>query len=170
MEIWDLYNRAGEKTGETHIRGQQVPKDRYHMVIHFWVVNSEGHFLTQQRSNKTESKQGLWANTGGSATTGETSLEAMKREVEEEIGYKIPDDAKLKVLKRFWRDVYFTDVWILEADVPLNEFNPGEEVSQVIYRSQAEIEEMVKQKSFWDFGEEYFGVLFEAYGTVTPKQ
>lgn len=167
MEVWDLYNRSGEVTGETHIRGNTVPKDRYHLVIHFWIINSEGKFLVQQRSHKTESKQGMWANTGGSATKGESSLEAMKREVEEELGYVIPAHAKPRVLKRFWRSVYFTDVWVLEADVTDADLALGEEVAQVTYKTQAEIEAMVQAGTFWDFGTEYFEALFGEYGTGT---
>ena len=32
MELWDLYTRDRMPTDETHIRGEKLPPDRYHLV------------------------------------------------------------------------------------------------------------------------------------------
>ena len=38
MEIWDLYDEQGQKTGETweRSRAREIPQGRYHKEIRFW--------------------------------------------------------------------------------------------------------------------------------------
>ena len=31
-ELWDLYTEDREKSGETLVRGQEIPEGRYHLV------------------------------------------------------------------------------------------------------------------------------------------
>ena len=50
MELWDLYTRDRHLTGETHIRGEKLPPDRYHLVVHVWIRNSKGEWLISQRA------------------------------------------------------------------------------------------------------------------------
>lgn len=33
-EIWDLYNENRELLGKDHVRGEQLPIDGYHLVVH----------------------------------------------------------------------------------------------------------------------------------------
>lgn len=40
MEIWDLYDKHRNLTGETMVRGEPVPQDRYHLVVHICIFNS----------------------------------------------------------------------------------------------------------------------------------
>jgi hypothetical protein len=44
-EIWDLYNENRELLGKDHIRGEQLPIDGYHLVVHVWIRNSKGQYL-----------------------------------------------------------------------------------------------------------------------------
>ena len=86
MELWDLYTENRVKTGETHVRGNPLPKDRYHLVVNVWIKNSEGKYLISRRS-KTRPKNPLMFETvGGAALKGENSIEAAIREVKEELG------------------------------------------------------------------------------------
>ena len=45
MEVWDLYTEGRIKTGETHLRGTALPKNRFHLVVHVWIVNAKGEYL-----------------------------------------------------------------------------------------------------------------------------
>ena len=53
MEIWDLYNREGEKTGQTWERTfegyKQIPEGCYHMVVDILVQHVDGSFLLTKR-------------------------------------------------------------------------------------------------------------------------
>jgi hypothetical protein len=37
MEIWDILDINGNKTGKTKIRGHKLNKSEYHLVIHVWI-------------------------------------------------------------------------------------------------------------------------------------
>ena len=49
MEIWDLYDENRNIIGE-HIRGNELPDNGYHLVVHVWIKNSNGQFIISQRS------------------------------------------------------------------------------------------------------------------------
>ncbi|MCH4889468.1 NUDIX domain-containing protein [Acidaminobacter sp. JC074] len=159
MELWDLYNIEGEKTGQTHIRGDQVPKDRYHLVVHIVIKNSNGDFLIQKRSDNKESAPGQWAFTGGSATSGETSLSAALRELEEETGIKLEN---LKFRKRLIGHTYFADIWFgyHDVDVETLEFQV-EEVSALDFQSVDTIKQMIKDGTFHSYEDEYLNEVFK---------
>jgi 8-oxo-dGTP pyrophosphatase MutT (NUDIX family) len=159
MEIWDLYTKNGEKTGQTIERGKTLPENTFHLVVHFWIKNSAGHFLLQKRSEKASSQQHLWANTGGSALSGETSWQALARETREEIGYKIPLK-EVKRIRRYIENDSLIDVYLLEKDVLPNECEIGEEVAAIKYASQNEIEQMRENGQFWELADDYFDVIF----------
>ena len=50
VEIWDLYDAQGEKTGKTMIRGEAIPVGFYHIGVHIWPMNDKGELLIQRRS------------------------------------------------------------------------------------------------------------------------
>lgn len=87
MEVWELLDKEGNKTGETFVRGNTMPEGRYHLGADVWIVNSEGKFLIQKRSPLKKNEPNVWAMTGGSVIAGENSLEAIQREVAEELGF-----------------------------------------------------------------------------------
>ena len=57
MEIWDLYDEQGNKTGETweRSRAKEIPEGRYHIVCDILIRHQDGSFLLTFR--KTVSKQ-----------------------------------------------------------------------------------------------------------------
>lgn len=50
MKKWDLYTKYREKTGEEHIRGEEIPEGLYHLVVHVWIRNSRGEYLLSRRA------------------------------------------------------------------------------------------------------------------------
>ena len=50
MEIWDLYDEKCNLLNKTHIRGEELPDNGYHLVVHVWIRNQEGKFLISQRA------------------------------------------------------------------------------------------------------------------------
>ncbi len=162
MELWDLYNKDGQLTNETVVRGQTLPPNRYHLVIHFWIRNSKGEYFIQKRSNKVTSKVGIWAFTGGSVLKGENSLQGLQREVQEEIGYTLNPE-EVKKIYQYYGNNYKVDVYVLQKDVPLNAFYLGDEVEEITYATPTQITQLQKQGKFWDLDDTYMKTLFGVY-------
>ena len=85
-EIWDLYDENRELLGKDHVRGEQLPIDGYHLVVHVWIRNSKGEYLISQRSANRPTFPLMWECVGGSVVKGEDSLQGAIREVKEEVG------------------------------------------------------------------------------------
>ncbi len=91
MEIWDLYDEQGNKTGETweRSRAQEIPKGRYHIVCDVLIRHRNGDFLLTLRDSQKESYPGCWeASAVGSALAGEAPEEGARREMLEETGLR----------------------------------------------------------------------------------
>ncbi len=89
MEIWDLYDEQGRKTGETweRSRAREIPEGRYHLVCDILIRHQDGEFLLTLRDPAKDIYPGcLEASAGGSALAGETPEEAARREMREETG------------------------------------------------------------------------------------
>ena len=89
MEIWDLYDEQGRKTGETweRSRAREIPDGRYHIVCDILIRHRDGDFLLTRRDPNKEVYPGcLEASAGGSALAGETPEQAARREMLEETG------------------------------------------------------------------------------------
>ena len=89
MEIWDLYDERGNKTGETweRSRAREIPEGRYHIVCDILIRHEDGAFLLTFRDPRKDIYPGCWeASAGGSALAGETPEEAARREMQEETG------------------------------------------------------------------------------------
>ena len=89
MEIWDLYDENGNKTGETweRSRAKEIPEGRYHIVCDILIRHLDGEFLLTLRDPEKDIYPGcLEASAGGSALSGETPEEAACREMLEETG------------------------------------------------------------------------------------
>ena len=52
MEVRDLYDKDRNLTGETILKGEQIPENRYIIVMLIFIQNSEGKFLIQKRSKQ----------------------------------------------------------------------------------------------------------------------
>lgn len=90
-EIWDLYDRDGNLTGETFERHfgnfKDIPDGRYHLVVDLLVLHSDGTYLLTKRSEEKDWYPGYWeASAGGAAVKGEEPLDAAYRELTEETG------------------------------------------------------------------------------------
>ena len=73
MEIWDLYDEHGNRTGETWERSRMMamPEGRYHLVCDILIRHGDGTFLLTLRDSRKEMYPGCWeASAGGAALAG----------------------------------------------------------------------------------------------------
>lgn len=115
METWDILDEDGNVTGKTMQKGDSIvwQKGIYHQGVDVWIINSENKILIQRRSSQKEWEPNVWGMTGGSVIKGEGSVEALKREVLEELGIKL-DASKLTKIHHYrtgnvWLDVYIAN-------------------------------------------------------------
>ena len=125
-ELWDIYDAAGNKTGRVQRRGEPLQDGDWHLCVHVWVQNSRGEYLLTLRA-PGKPAAGLWECTGGSAISGESSLDAALREVREETGLRL-DPEKGQLLFRMSKDHYHCDVWRFQQNFDLEDvvLQPGE--------------------------------------------
>ncbi len=161
MEIWDIMNEDGVITGKTAVRGRTVlGRGEYHLVVHIWVISSDGNFLIQRRSEKRRLMPGEWAATGGSAISGESSSRAAARELSEELGIKAPKGS-LKFMGRLRRRNSFLDIWFIKCDADISRLRlQKSEVAEVKWVTPDELKIMIEQKSYHNYGREYFKAIF----------
>ena len=159
MERRDLYDSERNLTGETVLKGEETPKGRYIIVVLVFIQNSEGKFLIQKRS---ERKNGKYATTGGHPKSGESSIQGILTEVEEEIGLKLkPDDLQLYYSGKSEKERVFWDDYYIKMDIEdIKKLKlQKEEVEDVEWLSESEIIQLMEQNKFFKNDYEEFEIL-----------
>ena len=126
MEYNDIYDAQRKLTGRTHRRGTRWKKGEYGLVVCVWVYDGKGNLLLTRRAPE-KSFAGTWENSGGAAQAGETSLQAITRELFEETGICAqPEEFELLSSGRDKNAFY--DFYCLKREVPLEQIVllPGE--------------------------------------------
>jgi 8-oxo-dGTP pyrophosphatase MutT (NUDIX family) len=119
MEYWDLYTKDRKKLNKLHKRGEPLNIGEYHIFVFAWIINKNNEILIIQRHpNKTFPYK--WDCVGGAVLAGEESIDAILREVEEEIGIKISKENG-KLIKSDVLDDFIGDVYIFKEDINIEE-------------------------------------------------
>ena len=126
MELNDIYDKDRRLTGRTHRRGTPWRKGEYGLVVCVWVYDGEGKLLLTRRAPE-KSFAGTWENSGGAAQAGETSLQAITRELREETGIRA-EPAEFELLDSGRDKNAHYDFYCLKRDIPIEQviLQPGE--------------------------------------------
>lgn len=155
MEFIDIYDDLGQKSGKREEKDEAHRKALVHRGVCVWIMNSKREILLQTRSSHVIFPDMLDISFSGHIQTGETPLEAVKREGREELGVNI-DASKLQYLfscrEYGGDDGYFEneidDVFLYRADIPIDEYSfYDNEVKEVRYISLDEFKMMVESGS-----------------------
>lgn len=145
MELWDLFDKNRRPLHRTHVRGVPMRRGEYHLVVFVWIFNSSGQTLLTKRSPEKKTYPNFWSPTGGAVQAGETSLQAVARELQEETGIRA-DRAEFKLLTSecVASRSYFSDIYLLQKDVPQSEIVLQEgETCDAKWVNKAEFEAMI---------------------------
>ena len=143
MELNDIYDEHRCLTGQVHQRGTAWKPGQYGLVVCVWVYDGRGHVLLTRRA-KGKSFAGTWENSGGAVKAGETSLQAVVRELREETGIEA-DPREFELLMTDRNRNMFYDHYCLRRRVRLDEIIllPGE-TDDVMWASFGKVRWMIR--------------------------
>lgn len=145
MEYSDIYNADRQCTGRLHRRGTRWKRGEYGLIVCVWVYDGKGKLLLTRRAPE-KSFPGTWENSGGAAQAGETSLQAIARELYEETGIRAEESEFELLDTRRDRDSFF-DFYCLKNATPLCDIvlQKGE-TTGVRWATFAEVHELIKNR------------------------
>lgn len=145
MEYNDIYDRNRQLTGRIHRRGTPWKPDEYGLVVCVWVYDGMGNLLLTRRAPQ-KSYAGTWENSGGAVKAGETSREAISRELFEETGIRAEEDEFQLIATGRNRNTHY-DFYCLKRNVPLEQIVllPGE-TDGVKWATFDEVHQMIQRK------------------------
>jgi 8-oxo-dGTP pyrophosphatase MutT (NUDIX family) len=158
MELWDVYDKDKQLTGRTKQRNDwSYQPGEYHLSVLGVIRRPDGKYLITKRTMDKEWAPGWWEVSGGAAKAGETSGEAVLREVKEETGLDVSQaDGGLVFSYRRENpeecDNYFVDVYRFTLDFEESDIKvQPEEVAGYQIATLEEIKEYGKKGIFLHF-------------------
>ena len=133
MELWDIYDENKQPTGRTMKRNDwHMKPGEFHLTVLGVIARPDGTFLITKRVMTKAWAPGWWEVSGGAAQAGESSWEAVRREVREETGLDVSkaDGGYLFTYRRINPDEgdnYFVDVYRFVMDVKDEDLHLQEE-------------------------------------------
>lgn len=145
MEFNDIYDKDRNLTGRIHKRGTPWRRGEYGLVVCVWVYDGRGNVLMTRRAPE-KTYAGTWENSGGGAQAGETSRQAIARELFEETGILAQEDEFELISSDCDRSAFY-DFYCLKRQTPLEEIVllPGE-TDDVKWVTLEEVHEMIRRK------------------------
>lgn len=167
MELWDGYDIDRMPTGKTVVRGEKAPEGLYHMVVHAAIFDPDGRLLIQRRCAQKKTFALKWDVTvGGSALVGETSREAVRRELNEELGIDI-DFSEMRPRLTVNFEQGFDDFYIVVCHEELSSLRfQAEEVMDARLATLDEINAMIDSGEFVPYMKSFIALLFEMKDSV----
>lgn len=169
-ELIDVLDENGVKTGEVVSRKEIHKNGLWHRAIVVAIVNENNEILLQQRSSNKEKNANKWdISVAGHISTGQDSLSAAAREINEEIainlGYKV-DIKDFRYMYSFRKEQkysedfierQFYDFFILrKSDLKIENIKFQEsEIQAIRFCSMTELRELIENKQIVERKEVY---------------
>ena len=143
VEFNDVYDKNRKLTGRVHRRDTHWKFGEYGLVVCVWVYDGKGNLLLTRRA-PGKSFAGTWENSGGAVKAGETSRQAIARELFEETGIRAGED-EFELMATGRSRSYHFDFYCLKRETPIEEIVllPGE-TDGVRWASMEQVRQMVK--------------------------
>ena len=159
MEQWNLYDKHRTLLPDVHVRGDQIPQGKYHLVVHICVFNSQDQMLICQRTADREVWPSYWdISVAGSALINETSAQAAHRETLEEIGL-FHDFEKEQIYFTVHGKDWFSDWYLIESDQTEFSFQK-EEVQNAQWADLSLIRQMKSEGLFIPYHDGFLEMIF----------
>ena len=166
MELWDVLDKYGNKTGKIVERGTELGQGEYRLIIDVWIINKNKEFLISKRIPTKYPEPDKWNPVCGSVIAGEDSISAALRETKEELGITL-DTKNGRLIKRFnaWQTAII-DVWLFTQEVDINSVVlQEEETDKVMWASSSLLKQIIEKNDFISDGRiPYTDELFNICG------
>ena len=143
MELLDIYNDNGKITGKVVERGKNnisFEKGEHIAVSIIFIQNSNDEFLIQKTSKQKGEK---FSSTGGHVLHNEKPIDAIKREVKEELGIDISNDNVIDLGYTIF-DFPIRFLFYLKKDINLKDIALQlNEVESISYMSIKKIKDII---------------------------
>lgn len=169
-EIVDIYDENKCKTGKTLIRHKEFLKDgEYILACQAIILNSKRQILVSQRSEFKEKFPLMWECNGGAVLTGETSLDGVVREIQEELGISLKKEDGIYI-KTAQNNFRFKDIYLFVKDIEIKDIKfTDKEAIAAKWISIEEFAKMLKNGEFvptLEFDEEDYKKCLEMYFVI----
>jgi isopentenyldiphosphate isomerase len=163
-EYIDIYTKDHIRTGRRVPRTAHLEIGEYRLIVHVCIFNADGRMLIQKRSVRKKSFGGYWdVSSGGHSRAGETSTQAIHRELREELGVDYDFNPVLPAMTVNFT-YGFDDYYLIDLDRPLDTFSlQGEEVEEVRWASREEILQSITDGDFVPFHPSFIHLLFDIH-------
>ncbi len=165
MELFDILNEDGTKSGVVRERGVTHCQGSLHPTVHIWIVREKekGAFdvLLQKRSFGKDSYPGCYdISSAGHVAAGEDIIASALRELEEELGLRVrPEDLREVGIRRgkkeeifrgrLFKDDEWSHIYLYREPVDIDELILQEsEVEEVIWMDYAACLAGIREQSF----------------------
>ncbi len=153
MELLDVLDDNGLKTGITKDKDEIYKTGEWFRSVHIWIVNDNNELLLQKRSPYKTTFPNLWAvSVSGHVMAGETSIQAVIREVKEELDIDINSN-QCKYLFTIRRQNIFNncinrvydDVYIVRLNIDVANTNIQQsELNEIKYFNLYNLKDMLE--------------------------
>jgi len=145
MEWNDIYDKDKKPTGRVHRRGSAWRAGEYGLVVCVWVYDDQGRVLLTRRAPQ-KTFPGSWENSGGAAQAGETSRQAIARELYEETGIRASEDEFRFLDTDRYKNIHY-DFYALKRNIPIEQvvLQPGE-TDGAEWATMERVHEMIRQQ------------------------
>ncbi len=155
MEFWDIYDENKQLTGRKMKRNDWCLKEgEYHLTVLGVIARPDGTFLITKRVMTKAWAPGWWEVSGGGVQAGESSEEAVRREVKEETGLDVRNAEggyafTYKRVNPDEGDNYFVDVYRFVMDIDEKDVSFQEaEIDGYMFATREQIESFAKEGKF----------------------
>lgn len=131
-----------------------ILKGEYVIQVKCWILNNKNEILLTQR-RKDKYNGGMWEPTGGLVSSGEKSIDAIKRELYEEIGIKV-SDKNIEIIKSLRDEHFFRDIYLIKNNIIIDnlKFIDGE-VIDAKYVTIEEFEKMLNENQINEWNRDF---------------